>query len=199
MGSIGGHVGGNMFFGNAFNARSYLHHHEMFDLINGHGLDISFLGAAEIGEDGSVNVSRIAGRVQGSGGFVNIASSTRKLVFLSSFTVGGKSTGENGHLVVQEQGKPGKFLKKVDQISFNGNDAARRGQEIVYITERAVFKLIDGKVTLMEYADGMDLQKDILDFMEFKPEISPDLKKMPVYCFEDGLIGIKQKWESLEA
>ena len=197
MGAIGGHMGGGMFFSNSFNARAYLHHHEMFDFINGHGLDISFLGAAEIDEDGSVNVTKIAGRIHGSGGFVNISASTRKIVFLSSFTVGGKSTGENGALKILEQGKSGKFLKKVDQLSFNGKDAVRRGQEIVYVTERAVFKLIGGKVTLIEYADGLDIQKDILDFMDFKPEISPDLKKMPTYCFEDGVIGMKEQWEKM--
>ena len=197
LGSVGGHVGGGMFFSSSFNARAYLQHHEMFDFINGHGLDITCLGAAEIGEDGSVNVTRIAGRIHGSGGFVNISSSTRKIVFMGSFTVGGNSTGENGALKILEQGKGGKFPKKVDQISFNGKDAARRGQEVLYVTERAVFKLIDGKMTLIEYADGLDIQKDILDFMEFKPEIAPDLKKMPAYCFDDKLMGLKEQWEAM--
>ncbi|MCL2165723.1 MAG: acyl CoA:acetate/3-ketoacid CoA transferase [Clostridiales bacterium] len=197
LGAIGGHIGNGMFFATAFNARAYMNHHEMFDFINGHGLDITFLGAAEVDEDGSVNVTRIAGKIRGSGGFINIASSTRKVVFLSSFTVGGDSTGDNGSLKILEQGKPGKFLKKVDQISFNGKDAERRGQEIMYVTERAVFKLIKGKVTLIEIAEGMDLQKDILDFMEFKPEIAPDLKKMSRFCFSTDPIGLKEQWSKL--
>ena len=197
MGAIGGHIGGGMFFGLSFNAVAYMQHHEMFDFINGHGLDITFLGAAEIGEDGSVNVTRIGGNMRGSGGFVNIAANTRKVVFLSSFTVGGSSTGENGALKIVEPGTKGKFLPQVDQISFNGKDAAKRGQEIMYITERAVFQLIDGKVTLTEYAEGLDIQKDILDFMDFKPEIASDLKTMSPHCFTDGLIGLKQQWENM--
>ena len=195
LGAVGGHLGGAFFFPTAFNARAYLNHHEMFDFINGHGLDITFLGAAEVGEDGSVNVTRIGGRIHGSGGFVNIAASTKKIVFISSMTIGGKHAIENGLLKITEPGRGGKFQKKVDQISFNGKDVPKRGQEIYYVTERAVFKLIDGKVTLIEYADGLDVEKDILAFMEFKPEISPDLKPMPKYCFETGLIGLKEQWQ----
>lgn len=195
LGAIGGHIGGGYFFAASFNARAYINHHEMFDLINGGGLDMACLGSAEVGEDGSVNVTKIAGRVKGSGGFINIASCARKVVFLSSMTVGGRAVGEAGALKILEQGKGGKFPKQVDQISFNGKDAARKGQEIYYVTERAVFRLIDGKVTLIEQAAGLDLQKDILDYMDFRPEISPDLKPMPAYCFEDGLIGMKKLWE----
>ena len=197
LGAIGGHLGGEMFFPTSFNARAYLKHDEMFDFINGHGLDITFLGAAEIGEDGSVNVTRIGGNIKGSGGFVNIASSTKKIVFISSHTIGGKLEIENGACKVAKPGKAGKFLKKVDQISFNGNDAARRGQEISYITERAVFKLINGKLTLVEYAPGLDVENDILAYMDFKPEVAKDLKPMPAYCFETGLIGMKEQWESI--
>jgi propionate CoA-transferase len=148
-----------------------------------------------VDEEGSVNVTRIGGKIKGSGGFVNIAASTRKIVFISSMTIGGKHDIVDGKLKITAPGKGGKFLKKVDQISFNGNDVAKRGQEIYYVTERAVFKLIDGKVTLIEYADGLDVEKDILAFMDFKPEISPDLKPMPKYSFETGPIGLKEKWE----
>lgn len=196
LGAIGGHLGDEMFFPTSFNARAYMRHDEMFDFINGHGLDITFLGAAEIDEEGSVNVTRIGGKIKGSGGFVNIAACTQKIVFVSSFTIGGKYVVEDGTLKIITPGRSGKFLKKVDQISFNGNDATRRGQDICYITERAVFKLINGKVTLIEYAQGLDVKNDILAFMEFKPEISPELKPMPAYCFETGLIGIRERWEN---
>ena len=195
LGAIGGHLGDQMFFPSSFNARAYMNHDEMFDFINGHGLDMTFLGAAEIDEEGSVNVTKIGGKIKGSGGFINIAASTKKVVFISSLTIGGKHMIEDGAIKITNPGKRGKFPKKVDQISFNGNDAAHRGQDIYYITERAVFRLIDGKVTLIEYAPGLDVDNDILAFMDFKPEISPDLKPMPAYCFETGLIGIKERWE----
>jgi len=197
LGAIGGHLGGNLFFPGSFNARAYMVHDEMFDFINGHGLDITFLGAAEIDEDGSVNVTRIGGKIKGSGGFVNIASSTKRIVFISSFTIGGKYAIEDGMLKIVAPGKGGKFPKKVDQISFNGNDAARRGQEVLYITERAVFRLSEGKITLIEYAPGLDIENDILALMDFAPEIAPDLRQMPAYCFETGLIGIREQWEKI--
>ena len=195
LGAIGGHLGGNLFFPASFNARAYMCHDEMFDFINGHGLDITFLGAAEIDERGSVNVTRIGGKIKGSGGFVNLAASTKKVVFISSFTIGGKYAVEYGALKITAPGKSGKFPASVDQISFNGSDAVKRGQEVLYITERAVFTLESGKMTLIEYAPGLDIDNDILAFMDFKPEIAPDLKPMPAYCFETGLIGIKERWE----
>jgi propionate CoA-transferase len=196
LGAVGGHIAGGRFFAASFNAVAYMRHHEMFDFIDGGGLDMTFLGAAEIGEDGSVNVTKIAGKVKGSGGFINISACARRVAFLSSHTVGGESVSENGGLKILKPGKGGKFPKVIDQISFNGKDAVKRGQEIFYITERAVFKLIDGKVTLIEIAPGLDLQKDVLDFMGFTPEISPDLKSMPAFCFEDGLIGFKEQWKN---
>ncbi len=198
-GSIGGITGGGFFFGTAFNARAFLQHHEMFDFYNGHGLDIAFLGAAEVGEDGSVNVTRIAGRTHGSGGFVNISGCTKKLVFMTSLTGGGKCLYEDGVLKIVKEGKPVKFVKKVDQVSFNGREAVRKGQDVTYLTERAVFKLIDGKLTLVEAAPGLDVEKDILALMNFRPEISPDLKPMPAFCFTKEPIGLKAQWEKILA
>ena len=195
LGAIGGHLGGEMHFPSSFNARAYMSQDEMFDFIDGHGLDVTFLGAAEVDEEGSVNVTKIGGKIKGSGGFINIAASTQKVVFLSTFTIGGKYAIENGALKITNPGKGGKFLKKVTQISFNGNDAVRSGKKVLYITERAVFSLIDGKITLTEYAPGLDVEKDILAFMDFKPEIAADLKQMAAYCFDTGLIGIKEQWE----
>ncbi len=197
LGAIGGITASGMLFSAAFNARAYLNHHEMFDFINGHGLDITFLGAAEVGEDGSVNVTRIAGRTNGSGGFINISSSTKKVVFVTTMTAGCKATYENGALKILKEGKPLKFVREVEQIAFNGREAVKKGQEVVYITERAVFKLINGKMTLVEYAPGMDIEKDIIAYMAFRPELSPDLKPMPAYCFTDDTIGLKEQWEQI--
>ncbi len=203
LGAIGGITAGGPYFSAAFNARAYINHHEMFDFYNGHGLNITFLGAAEITEDGSVNVTRIAGRTNGSGGFVNISSSTPKVVFLCSFEAGCKAVPdpENGTIKITKPGKAPKFVKEAEQIAFSGKEAVRKGQEVMYITERAVFKLIDGKVTLIEYAPGFDIEKDIIDHMGFRPAISPDLKEMPACIFaEEGKkMGMKEKWEAILA
>jgi propionate CoA-transferase len=194
LGAVGGVTGGGPYFGGAFNARAYMDHHVMFDFINGHGLDITFLGAAEVGEDGSVNVTRFNGRTNGSGGFVNISSGTRKVVFLTSFTAGGKVTAENGALKILTEGKPVKFVKEVQQIGFNGREAVKKNQEVMYVTERAVFRLDGGKMTLVEYAPGLDIEKDVIANMGFRPVIAPDVKPMPPFCFTDGKIGLREQW-----
>jgi propionate CoA-transferase len=195
LGAVGGVTGGGFFFGGAFNAHAYMNHHTMFDFINGHGLNITFLGAAEIDENGSVNVTRIAGRTNGSGGFVNISSSTHKVVFMSTLTAGAKMTLENGALKILKEGKPLKLVKEVEQTAFNGKQAVKKDQEVLYITERAVFKLMNGKVTLIEYAEGLDMEKDIIANMGFRPDIAPDAKPMPAFCFTADKIGLKEQWE----
>jgi propionate CoA-transferase len=198
LGAIGGYTAGGIYFSTAFNAVAYLRHHEMFDFIDGGGLDVTFLGAAEIGEDGSVNVTRIKGNTIGSGGFVHIATNTKKVVFMCTHTAGGKDELANGSLKIIEQGKPTKFVKQAEQISFNGKEALKNGKEVIYMTERAVFRLADGKLTLIEYAPGLDIEKDIIGYMGFRPEISPDIKPMPDWCFDtEKKIGLKEKWEAV--
>jgi len=198
LGAIGGYTSGGFYFSTAFNARAYLRHYEMFDFIDGGGLDIAFLGAAEVGEDGSVNVTRIKGHTIGSGGFLHISTHTKKVVFMCTHTAGGKDELEDGKLKILNPGKPEKFVKQVEQVSFNGKEAAKAGKEVMYVTERAVFRLIDGKLTLVEYAPGLDIEKDIIGMMNFRPEISKDLKPMPDWCFDtENKIGLKEKWEKL--
>jgi propionate CoA-transferase len=199
LGAIGGYTGSGWYFSGAFNASAFLNHHEMFAFIDGKGLDITFLGASEVGEDGSVNVTRIAGKTNGSGGFVNISSNTKKIVFMFSHTAGGKAEIDDGKLRVTKPGRPLKFVKNVEQIAFNGREAAKRGQEVLYMTERAVFKLIDGRMTLIEYAPGLDIEEDIIAAMGFRPAISPELTPIPAFCFNEEKIGIKEKWERIVA
>jgi propionate CoA-transferase len=197
LGAIGGYIGGGPYFSYAFNARSYLNHDEMFNFIDGRGLDITFLGAGEVGEDGSVNVTRINGRTNGSGGFVNISSNTNKIVFMCTHTTGGGAEIVDGKLQITKPGSPHKFVKEVEQVAFNGKMAAAQGKDVTYVTERAVFKLLDGKLTLTEYTPGVDIERDILAMMEFRPEISPDLKPIPDFCFRTDPIGLKEQWERI--
>jgi propionate CoA-transferase len=198
LGAIGGYTGSGPFFSGAFNAWAFLDHHEMFAFIDGGGLDIAFLGVGDIDETGSVNVTRVKGITNGSGGFVNISTNAKKVVFATTHTAGGKVEVENGKLKILEPGKPLKFIKQVEQISFSGPEAMKRGQEILYITERAVFRLIDGKITLVEYAEGLDIENDIIAAMGFRPEVSPDAKPIPAFVFETGLIGLKEQWEAYD-
>jgi propionate CoA-transferase len=153
---------------------------------------MAFLGAAEIDVQGNVNVSRYgerkAGRAQG--GFIDISQSAKKVVFCTYFRSGGlKAVIEGGKFTIGQEGREIKFVEKVNQVTFNGPMAVEKGQEIVYVTERAVFRLTKEGVTLTEIAPGVDLEKDILSLMAFKPIVSKDLKVMDGRIYAPGRMG----------
>ena len=164
---------------------------DMLELYDGGVLDMTFLGAAEIDCHGNVNVSKFGTRCTGPGGFVNISQNTRKVFFCGTFTAGGlKEEVRDGRLVILQEGRSKKFRQQVQQITFSGSYAVESGQEVTFLTERAVLKLTPDGLMLTEIAPGVDLEKDILAQMEFKPIISPDLKEMDPRIFRDEVMGI---------
>lgn len=177
-------------FGNTYNPDAMINHSEMFNYYDGGGLDVTLLGLAQADMHGNVNVAKFGNRIVGCGGFINISQNTKKCVFCGSFTNGAKLKIEKGQLKILEEGKTKKFLKEVECISFSGKYSATVKQEVYFITERAVMKLIDGKMVVVEIAPGIDLQKDVINQMEFTPEISPDLKLMDVGIFAEIWDGI---------
>jgi propionate CoA-transferase len=184
-------------FGMSYNAEAFVCHPNMFDWYDGGGIDQAFLGMGEIDKFGNVNVSKFGGRPIGCGGFINITTASKKVIYCGTFTTGGlKVTAKNGKVQILREGNHKKFLDHVEQITFSGKHAAKENKPILYITERAVFQLIDGKVTLIEIAPGIDLEKDILAHMDFKPRISSDLKSMPeeIFCRKWG--NLKQHIEA---
>lgn len=186
-GSIGGVPAGLKDFGHAYNSEAIVDHDAQFDFYDGGGIDLSVLGLAQTDESGNVNVSKFGTRVAGCGGFINISQAAKKLVFAGTFTAGGLQIKvENGKLHIVQEGKAKKFIKKVQQITFSGSYAAKVQQPVVYVTERAVFELLNGKMTLTEIAPGIDLQTEILDQMDFKPVILPDLKEMDAAMFQEN-------------
>jgi propionate CoA-transferase len=157
-------------FGLAYNAESIIEQSSQFDFYDGGGLDASFLGLAQTDFHGNVNVSKFNGRPVGCGGFVNITRSTKKLVFCGAFTAGGLEVEVGGgKLTIKKEGKSPKFIETVEQITFNGHDAALREQKVLFVTERAVFRLTADGLELIEIAPGVDLERDVLAHMAFKP------------------------------
>jgi len=177
-------------FGAAINATSYLSHPSMFDYYHSGGLDIAFLGAAQIDAEGNVNVSRFGGRAAGQGGFIDISQTAKKVVFCTYFNAKGfEASVKDGKLNIESEGKFPKFVDKVDQITFCGKRSREKGQEVVICTERCVFTLVKDGVMITEIAPGVDLEKDILANMGFKPIISENLKVMDEKVFIPGRMG----------
>lgn len=195
-GSFGGIPAPPPHFGNTYNAEAMIHHGSMFDYYDGGGLNVAYLGLAETDKYGNVNVSKFGGSVTGPGGFVNISQSAKKVIYVGSFTVGSKTKIENGKLVIVEEGKRKKFLDHVEQVTFSGKYASEINQYVRYITERAVFALENGEVTLIEIAPGIDLEKDILPHMDFIPRISLSLKVMDKELFQPVWGKLKKVIES---
>jgi len=177
-------------FGSAYNPEAIITPNEMFDLISGGGLSMTCLGIGEVDKDGNNNVSRMGKRLTGPGGFIDISSNTPKVVFCGTLMGKAKVKVGDGKLEVLEEGTIQKFVNQVGQITFAGQYAPAN-QEVLYITERAVFKLIDHKVTIVEIAPGIDLEKDVIAAMGFRPEVSPELKLMDPALFCEKWGGLK--------
>lgn len=163
---------------------------DQFDFYSGGGVDVAFLGAGEVDADGNVNVSRLGQDVVGPGGFVDISQGAKSVVFCGTFETGGLAVEiDAGKLTIKRSGQIPKFVEQVREITFCGPAARLRMKPITYVTERAVFRLGDEGVTLTEVAPGIDLQRDVLDRMAFRPEISPDLTLMNPDCFVSDAVG----------
>ncbi len=191
-GAIGGIPMGGLDFGASLSPIAIIDQPAQFDFYDGGGLDIAFLGLAQCDEIGNINVSKFGPKIAGCGGFINITQNAREVVFCGTFTAGGlKIAVEDGKLKILQEGKSRKFIKSVEQITFSANTAIKNNKKVTYITERAVFVLTPKGLELIEIADGIDLEKDVLALMDFKPIISDNLKKMDSNIFQDKLMGLK--------
>lgn len=185
MGIVGGVPTKGVQFGGAWNPECIMSMPSQFDFYHGGGLDMACLGMGQMDEMGNVNVSKLGTDITGTGGFIDISQNAKKVVFCAPFMNGKpKIEMKDGKLKILQDGTGRKFLKKVDQITFSGQYAAETGQKVVYVTERAVFKLENGKVVLKEIAPGIDLEKDILAQMDFAPVVDPNLTTMDPAIFK---------------
>jgi propionate CoA-transferase len=171
-GTYGGMLLDGTSFGYARHATAMIDAPSQFDFYSGGGLDIAFLGMGELDAEGSVNVSKLGGITVGPGGFIDIAQNARKVVFCGTFEAKGvKLSLGGGMLKVDQLGEVRKLVASVDQITFSGPQAVKSGQEVIYVTERAVFRLTSDGLVLAEVAPGVDVKGDVLDRMGFEPLI----------------------------
>ena len=179
QGLIGGLPAGGVIFGVSHNPEARIHQSHQFDFYDGGGLDLGFLGMAQVDVEGSVNASKVGSLLSGCGGFINISQHAKEVVFCGTFTAKGLDMEfGGGRLRIKQEGSIRKFVRKVEQVTFSGSYAVRREQPVLYVTERAVFELSGDGLVLREIAPGADLDRDILGQMDFKPIIAADLKQM---------------------
>ncbi len=171
-GPIGGVPASGLSFGCSHFPEAIIDQPAQFDYYDGGGLDIAVLGAVEVDAEGSVNVTSFAGRFAGVGGFVNIAQSAKRLVFCLTLRAGDLQIAmHEGKLSILKEGRHPKFVRKLQHICFHGPTALAQGQQVLYVTERAVFELTKDGLTLKEVSPGIDLQTQVLDQMEFIPRL----------------------------
>ena len=142
-----------------------------FDFYDGGGLDLAFLSFAEVDVQGHVNVSRFSNRIIGPGGFTNISQNAKCVIFSGTFMAG-------------------KFVRAVEQITYSGTYGRERAQRVLYVTERAVFRLAEHGLEIIELAPGIDLERDVLQKMGFRPAIASTLKPMEPRLFLPDKLGL---------
>jgi len=192
QGAVGGIPLLEFKFGCSSNAEAFVASPHQFSYFQAAGFDAALLSFLQIGEDGSINVSKLSVRphvTAGAGGFVDITSRARKIVFSGYFNAGAKLSIDEGKLIIEKEGKIAKLVPEVDQVSFSGHRAVQLGQDVTYVTERCVLKLRDDGIFVTEIAPGVELQRDILEQANFTLKVDDSLTTMDAALFSPEKLG----------
>jgi len=191
QGGIAGIPTTGLNFGAMYNPTAIVDDLYQFDYFHGGGLDIAFLGFAQIDQQGNVNSSRFGSQITGCGGAIDISQNTHKIIFCGTFAAKSNVVIKNNNMQIIDNGKIKKFVKHVEQITFSGNYAIEKDQKVLYVTERAVFELTPEGLKLNEIAPGINLRSDVLNMMDFKPIIPKDIKTMDRKLFSEEMMNLK--------
>jgi acyl CoA:acetate/3-ketoacid CoA transferase len=175
----------------ALNAEAIMDSTFQFNFYDGGGLDVTFLGVGQLDAAGNNNVSRFGEDIPGCGGFHDITERARRIVFCTFFTAGGLQVEvRDGQLKILREGKYPKLVEHVEQLTFNAARAFAKGQEVLYVTERAVFRLTADGLTLVEVAPGIDVERDIRAHMMCPLRVAPDVRSMEATLFLPTPVGL---------
>jgi len=191
-GVIGGIPAGGLNFGAAVNSQAIIDQPNQFDFYDGGGLDIAFLGLAQADKEGNLNVSKFGPRLAGAGGFINISQNAKKVVFVGTFSAGKLEVAiHKGALAIHQDGHAHKFVVRVEHRTFSGAEAVRRGTTVLYVTERCVFRLCAEGLELIEIAPGIDIERDILARMGFRPVLKAEPALMDERIFAEAPMNLR--------
>lgn len=194
QGPVGGVPLTGFVFGCAANAEAILPSPYQFIYYQGAGEDLGMLSFMQVDQEGNVNVSRLASKphvTAGCGGFVDITSHARKLVFSGFFRAAGLELDiVRGRLKIRQEGRFAKFVPQVEHVTFSGRRARAQGQDVTYVTERCVIRLLDQGLTVTELAPGVDLERDVLAQAGIELRVAADLKAMDERLFREAPMGL---------